>query len=66
MFSDGYQDQFGGPKGKKFMVKKLNKLFVEIAALPLTEQVKILKSTFEKWKGNEEQVDDVLILIAKI
>ncbi|GAB4250206.1 MAG: hypothetical protein Kow0079_03290 [Vicingaceae bacterium] len=66
MFSDGYQDQFGGPKGKKFMVKKLNKLFVEIAALPLTEQVKTLKSTFEKWKGNEEQVDDVLILIAKI
>lgn len=61
VFSDGYQDQFGGARGKKFMVKKLRNLLVEIADKTLEEQNQILKKTFNDWKGSNEQVDDVLI-----
>lgn len=61
LFSDGFQDQFGGIKGKKFMVKKLKALFVEISQLPVKEQQITLNDTFNKWSAGYEQVDDVLI-----
>ncbi|TAE01073.1 MAG: hypothetical protein EAZ97_04030 [Bacteroidetes bacterium] len=64
--SDGYQDQFGGEKGGKFMVKKLKELLFEIHEKELFEQKLILDSTFDLWKNNEEQVDDVLIMGIKI
>ncbi len=62
MFSDGYQDQFGGPDGKKFMVKKLQNLLLEIHQKPMAEQKEILDRTIEEWMGDEEQVDDIILL----
>jgi serine phosphatase RsbU (regulator of sigma subunit) len=66
LYTDGYADQFGGPKGKKFKYKSLNDLLLEIHNKPLTHQSMILNQTFEKWKGNLEQVDDVLIFGLKL
>ncbi|MBK6521557.1 MAG: SpoIIE family protein phosphatase [Sphingobacteriaceae bacterium] len=62
LYTDGFADQFGGPKGKKFKYNELNKILVTIANLPLAEQRRILESTFNNWKGDLEQVDDVLIV----
>lgn len=64
--TDGYADQFGGQKGKKFMVKQLAKLFVGMHDQPLHEQRTILEHKFNEWKGNHEQVDDVLIIGIRI
>ncbi len=60
--TDGYPDQFGGSKGKKFKYKQLEEKIQSIASLPLTEQKQILDQTFTAWKGNLEQVDDVTII----
>jgi ligand-binding sensor domain-containing protein len=62
LFSDGYADQFGGPKGKKFMLANLQKLILTICNKPLKEQEQILKDTFMNWKAEHEQVDDVLVI----
>ncbi|MCK6639943.1 MAG: serine/threonine-protein phosphatase [Bacteroidia bacterium] len=62
MFSDGYADQFGGPKGKKFMVKQLLTLLAESHHLPLHEQASRLEQNFDGWKQNFQQVDDVLVI----
>ncbi|MFO0358612.1 MAG: tetratricopeptide repeat protein [Sphingobacteriaceae bacterium] len=66
LYTDGYADQFGGPKGKKFMYKQLNQLLTNIAEKDLHTQKEILTDTFEKWKGSLEQVDDVLVFGIKI
>ncbi|HRF99702.1 MAG TPA: SpoIIE family protein phosphatase [Bacteroidia bacterium] len=62
LYTDGYADQFGGPKGKKFKYKQLNDLLLEISAKSMNEQKEILTTTFSQWKGNLEQVDDVLLI----
>jgi len=62
LFTDGYADQFGGAKGKKFKYKQLQELIVANANKPMAEQRRILSETFEEWKGDLEQVDDVLII----
>ncbi len=64
--SDGYADQFGGPKGKKFKYKQLRELLVSISHLPMPEQKQKLLSIFRKWQGEEEQVDDVLIIGVRV
>lgn len=61
-FSDGYADQFGGPKGKKFKYSKLKELLLSIHHLPMRAQEGIIKESFENWKGNLEQVDDICIV----
>jgi hypothetical protein len=66
MFSDGYADQFGGPKGKKFLYKRFKNLLVEISHLPMTEQKTILEERFDEWKGNLEQIDDVCVMGIRI
>ena len=66
LFSDGYADQFGGPKGKKFMYKQLRETLLQISELPMKEQYKVLSETFFKWKNNEEQVDDVLLIGVRV
>ncbi|MFP4019032.1 MAG: PP2C family protein-serine/threonine phosphatase, partial [Bacteroidales bacterium] len=66
MFTDGYADQFGGPKGKKFRYKYFKELIFSINGSPMSTQKKIMEQTFLKWKGQYEQVDDVLILGIKI
>jgi serine phosphatase RsbU (regulator of sigma subunit) len=62
MFSDGYPDQFGGPNRKKFKYSAFKALLLEIHKNPLGKQKKRLEREFNKWKGNEQQTDDVLIL----
>ena len=61
IFSDGYADQFGGEYGKKFKYTPLKELIIEISDQELHTQKKILAEKFFKWKGKEEQVDDILI-----
>ena len=62
IFSDGYPDQFGGPKGKKFRYKQFKELLVSIHNSSIEDQKQILDQTFEQWRGKEEQVDDVLVM----
>ncbi|MBV6484969.1 MAG: tetratricopeptide repeat protein [Flavobacteriales bacterium] len=66
MFSDGFPDQFGGSKGKKFMNKQLKEVFMKIYKLPPLKQKELLKDELEKWRGNNEQIDDVLVMCVKI
>jgi len=66
LFSDGYNDQFGGKEGKKFMIKQFQNLIIEIHQKPLEEQKQILNNTLENWKGSQEQVDDILVIGFKI
>lgn len=66
IFSDGYADQFGGPRGKKFMLNKFRQLLVDIHTKELRKQKHLLEEALEKWKGSEEQVDDILVLGIKI
>ena len=62
LFSDGYQDQFGGSNDKKFKIANLKKLFLSIHSKPMPEQKKILEDTLSNWMGETEQIDDVLIM----
>jgi serine phosphatase RsbU (regulator of sigma subunit)/sugar lactone lactonase YvrE len=64
--TDGFPDQFGGPKGKKFMIKSLKELFLQIAHLPMHEQEQKLTEEFDTWKGTNEQVDDVCVIGVRI
>jgi ligand-binding sensor domain-containing protein/serine phosphatase RsbU (regulator of sigma subunit) len=62
MSSDGYADQFGGEKGKKFMVKRFNELLISIQEKTMEEQGEVLEKTFSNWKGDFQQVDDILVM----
>jgi serine phosphatase RsbU (regulator of sigma subunit) len=62
VFTDGYQDQFGGEKGKKFKAATLRGLLLENIEKSMPEQLKIVESAFEEWKGNLEQIDDVCLI----
>lgn len=64
--TDGYADQFGGPRGKKFMVKQLSGLLMGMHDQPMHEQHTILEHKFNEWKSNHEQVDDVLVIGIRI
>jgi len=66
MFSDGYPDQFGGPIGKKFKMLRLKNLLRDINKKPMEEQYDYVKSTFNLWKEEYDQVDDVLFMGIKI
>lgn len=62
LFTDGFADQFGGPKGKKFKYKQLEEKLSLTVNLPMEEQKNSLNKIFTQWKGNLEQVDDVCII----
>jgi tetratricopeptide (TPR) repeat protein len=64
--TDGFPDQFGGDKGKKFMSKKLKELLLANVHLPIAQQKELLDSTFKNWVGNLEQVDDVTVIGIKV
>ncbi len=66
LYTDGFADQFGGIKGKKFKYKQLNELLLSSSNQTMLEQKNILNKTFSNWKGNLEQVDDVLIIGIKV
>ncbi|MCX8081198.1 MAG: SpoIIE family protein phosphatase [Bacteroidia bacterium] len=66
LFSDGYADQFGGPSGKKFMLSGLLNILKEIHRDPLNSQKNILMERFYEWKGNQEQIDDILLIGVKV
>ncbi len=66
LYTDGYADQFGGAKGKKFKYKPLNELLLTINHLNLSDQQHTLDKNFTEWKGDLEQVDDVLIIGIKL
>ena len=66
LFTDGFSDQFGGERGKKFKYKPFKKKLIEISTLPMNEQKEIILETFKAWKGDLEQVDDVCIVGVKI
>lgn len=62
LYTDGYADQFGGEKGKKYKYKQLNQLLIDNSTKPLKAQKEKLEKEFITWQGNLEQVDDVLIV----
>ena len=64
--TDGFPDQFGGEKGKKFMSKNLREMLKSNAKLPLIEQRKLLEETFNAWRGALEQIDDVSVIGVRI
>jgi serine phosphatase RsbU (regulator of sigma subunit) len=66
LYTDGYADQFGGPKAKKFKYRQLNDLLISVSRHDPLEQLHILKQSFQDWKGSLEQVDDVCIVGVKI
>ena len=66
MFSDGYPDQFGGPLGKKFKMVRLKELLDNIQDKPMEEQYLIIRDTFNEWKGDHPQIDDVLFMAIQV
>ena len=66
MFSDGYADQFGGPDGKKFKSKKFKQLLVDIQDEDMITQKEILTKTITEWRGEIEQIDDIVVLGFKV
>jgi len=66
IFSDGYVDQFGGPKGKKFMAKSLKKLLLSIQDKSMEQQRDAIDKSFEDWRGGIEQVDDICLIGVRI
>ena len=66
IFSDGYQDQFGGETRKKFGIRRFRELLLEIHDKPVDEQKEILDNTITRWKGNLSQIDDILVMGMRI
>lgn len=66
IFTDGYADQFGGQRGKKFKYKQLQELILSISMKTMEEQRNILDKTIEEWKGELEQIDDILVMGIRI
>lgn len=66
IFSDGYADQFGGEFGKKLMTKKFKEVLLSVQHLTMAEQKSALTGYFHEWKGDQEQVDDVLVMGVRI
>lgn len=62
IFSDGYADQFGGPKGKKFMYKQFRDCLASLIGMAMPKQKESLDKTIENWRGSLEQVDDILVI----
>jgi serine phosphatase RsbU (regulator of sigma subunit) len=66
MMTDGYIDQFGGPRGKKFKKKGFLELLLGIQNLEMKEQKKIIEKEFDNWKGDLEQIDDVCVIGVRV
>ncbi|HRP60796.1 MAG TPA: SpoIIE family protein phosphatase, partial [Vicingus sp.] len=66
LFTDGFKDQFGGEKGKKFKSANFKKLLLSIQNLSMDEQKQFIYQTFMDWKGSLEQIDDVCIIGVRV
>jgi serine phosphatase RsbU (regulator of sigma subunit) len=66
LYSDGYADQFGGPKGKKFKYNQLKEMLSSLYNLPVSEQREMIGKAFDNWKGGLEQIDDVVIIGVRV
>lgn len=66
VYTDGFADQFGGAKGKKFKYNQLKDIIAANAHLPISDHYNVLDKAFNSWKGKLEQVDDVLVIGVKI
>jgi serine phosphatase RsbU (regulator of sigma subunit) len=66
IFSDGYADQFGGDRGKKFKTNKFKELLVSIQSESVDRQKEIIDESFENWKGDLEQLDDVCVMCVRV
>ena len=66
IFSDGYADQFGGSRNKKFKYNHLKEIILSVQNKTMKEQSNILKNTLIDWQGDEEQVDDILVMGVRI
>lgn len=66
LFTDGFADQFGGEKGKKYKKANLKKLLLSINGEPMQKQRDVLQYTFENWTGNLEQIDDVCVMGVRV
>jgi serine phosphatase RsbU (regulator of sigma subunit)/ABC-type amino acid transport substrate-binding protein len=62
LYSDGYQDQFGGKDNRKFMAPRFRELLHSIHQKPMTEQKTMLESTLDNWQQDNEQLDDILVI----
>ncbi len=62
MFSDGYIDQFGGDKRKKFKSMNFKKLLLSVQGESMDSQRQTLEQTYEQWRGPHEQIDDIIVL----
>ena len=62
LFSDGFADQFGGSKGKKLKPGPFQELLISIQDKPMEQQESILNTTFEEWRGDFEQIDDIVVV----
>jgi ligand-binding sensor domain-containing protein/serine phosphatase RsbU (regulator of sigma subunit) len=62
LFSDGLPDQFGGTAGRKMKISRLKKLIEDVASLPLSGQKEVISKFFDEWKGDYDQVDDILLI----
>ena len=65
LFSDGYQDQFGGKNLSKYSSRRFRKLLLKIHKLPMKNQKVELETEIDNWKGNYEQIDDITVMGVK-
>jgi len=66
IFSDGYVDQFGGEKKRKFMKKRFKDMLLDIQDKSMQEQRAVLDETIENWKGDSEQIDDIIVMGVRV
>ncbi len=66
LFSDGYQDQFGGERRKKLMIPRFREVVFEASNLPFSQQESFFEQTLLTWRGNFSQIDDVTVLGFKV
>lgn len=66
IFTDGYADQFGGPDGKKYKYRRFRHLLLALHQLPMERQVEFLRRSIMDWKGDLDQVDDILVMGIRI
>ena len=66
IFSDGYIDQIGGEKDKRFMSKRFKSLLLENHARPMNEQKEMLDKTLSDWMRHNPQMDDILVIGVRV